>query len=84
MFSGIPEEEKVKILEKAKSEIEAELYKNLARLGHDPDTYNTSNWNFNPSSTTPEVEPDYHTKAAITSAKSRITALNAKLAQLSN
>lgn len=82
-FSSINAAEKIKVLELAKKELEAELYKNLGKLGHDPDTYALSSWNFNPSSTTPEDEPDYHTKKAITDNKARITALTAKIAELS-
>jgi hypothetical protein len=82
-FSSMSSAEKIKVLQLAKKEVEAELYKNLGKLGYDPDTYALSSWNFDSESTTPEEEPDYHTKKAITAAKARTTALAAKIAQLS-
>lgn len=82
-FSSMSLAEKVKALELAKKEVEEELYKNLGKLGYDPDTYPLSGWNFDSESITPEEDGDYHTKKAITAGKARSEILATKIAQLS-
>lgn len=82
-FSIIEKKEKIKILQLVKKEIEEELYKHLAKLGHDPDTYSLSSWNFDSSSTQPDEDSEYHTKNAVTVAKTRLDTVNAKIVELS-
>ncbi|MEY4333124.1 MAG: hypothetical protein RLZZ196_1862 [Bacteroidota bacterium] len=82
-FSIIDKNEKIKVLQLVKKEIEEELYKYLSKLGHDPDTYALSSWSFNASSSKPDEDPEYHTKNALTVAIARLETVNAKIVQLS-
>lgn len=83
VFSSITTMEKIKALELAKKELEVEVYRLLGKLGYDPDSYALSGWNFDPESTNPDDERDYHIKKIITDNKERISILSAKIAKLS-
>lgn len=82
-FPALDSAEKVKVLTSALKELSSEIYKNLSKLGHDPDTYSWSSWNFDPLSTNLEDDPDYHTKKALTIDISRASLMSAKITELS-
>jgi hypothetical protein len=82
-FSLVPTADKIRTLNTAKLEILTEIYKNIAKLGHNPDTYELSSWSFDPSASTPEEDEDYMLKVSIASAIGRLAFISAKLAELS-
>ena len=82
-FSLVTTEEKLKSLNAAKADFQVEIYKNITKLGLDPDTYNMATWNFNPESSSIEEDPEYRLKCSITTALERLVHVNAKIAELS-
>jgi len=82
-FSLVTQEEKLRTLKAAKAEFQAETYKNIAKLGHNPDTYDLSTWNFDPTATSPEDDADYMIKRSITNAIGRLALITEKIAELS-
>ena len=82
-FSVLEKEEKIKILQFVEKEIYTELYKNLSKLGYDPEVYPLNTWNFDEDSVEPGEDPEYHTKKAVTIAKSRLETIAARIVELS-
>ena len=82
-ISLVTTEEKLKSLNAAKADFQVEIYKNITKLGLDPDTYNMATWNFNPESSSIEEDPEYRLKCSITTALERLVHVNAKIAELS-
>ena len=82
-FSLVTQAEKLRILNAAKAEFQAEIWKHIAKLGHNPDTYDMSTWNFDPASTTGEEDAEYMLKRNVTIAVSRLAIIDEKIAELS-
>jgi hypothetical protein len=82
-FSLITQAEKVRSLNSAKADFQSEIYRNIAKLGFDPDTYNMSTWNFDPASSSTDDDSGYGMKCSITTALERIATIDAKIAELS-
>ena len=82
-FSLVTLEQKIRILNSAKAEFQGEIYKCIAKLGHNPETYNISTWNFDAASVAPEDDAEYNIKSSITNALARITHIDARIAELS-
>lgn len=78
-FSLVTQSEKLRILNSAKAEFEAELWKSLAKLGHNPDTYNISIWTY----TTNPDDPENGVKCNISLVISRLATIEQKIAELS-
>jgi hypothetical protein len=73
----------VRSLNSAKADFQSEIYRNIAKLGFDPDTYNMSTWNFDPASSSTDDDSGYGMKCSITTALERIATIDAKIAELS-
>jgi len=82
-FSLVTTEEKLRNLNTAKADFQVEIYKNITKLGLDPDTYNMATWNFDPESSSIEEDSEYRLKCSITTALERIVHIDAKIAELS-
>ena len=82
-FSLVTQAEKLRILNAAKAEFQAETWKNVAKLGHNPDTYDMSTWSFDASAVEPEDDAEYHIKKSVSIAVSRLAHLEQKIAELS-
>jgi|694.fasta_scaffold01051_27 hypothetical protein len=82
-FSLVTQAEKLRSLNSAKADFQAEIYKNIAKLGFDPDTYDMSTWNFDPVASSIDDDPGYGMKSSITSGLARIASIDAKIAELS-
>jgi hypothetical protein len=82
-FSLVTTEEKLKNLNAAKADFQVEIYKNLTKLGFNPDTYNVAAWNFDPASSSEVADSEYRLKCSITTALERIVHIDAKIAELS-
>ena len=82
-FSLVTLEDKSRILNAAKAEFQAEVWKHLAKLGHDPDTYDISTWSFDADAVEPDSDPEYHSKKSISLIISRLANVEQKIAELS-
>jgi hypothetical protein len=82
-FSLVTLEEKLRALNTAKAEFQAEIWKNLAKLGHNPDTFDMSTWSFDASAVQPEDDAEYHIKKSVSIAVSRLASIDTKIAELS-
>lgn len=82
-FSLVTTEEKLRALNAAKAEFQAETWKNLAKLGHNPDTYDMATWSFDADAVEPESDSEYHIKKTVSLAVSRLAHIEQKIADLS-
>jgi hypothetical protein len=82
-FSLVTLEDKSRILNAAKAEFQAEVWKHLAKLGHDPDTYDISTWSFDADAVEPDSDPEYQSKKSISLIISRLANVEQKIAELS-
>jgi len=82
-FSLVTLEEKLRALNTAKAEFQAETWKNLAKLGHNPDTFDMSTWSFDASAVEPESDEEYFIKKSVSLAVSRLAHVEQKIADLS-
>jgi hypothetical protein len=82
-FSLVTQAEKMRILNAAKAEFQAEIYKNITKLGHNPDTYDISTWSFDPDASSGEDDPEFQLKRSVTIAVGRLALIDGKIAELS-
>ena len=82
-FSSVTQAEKLRILSAAQAEFQAEIYKNIAKLGHNPDTYDISTWSFDPATSSGEDDPEFMLKRSVTIAVGRLALIDGKIAELS-
>jgi hypothetical protein len=80
-FTSVSKTDKLLALNAAKADFERELYKNLARLGYDPDTYDTSSFTFD-SSASEEVDPDIKLKKQVANSIARLNLVNQKISDI--
>lgn len=81
-FTTVNSADKSIALTAAKAEFERDLYKNLARLGYDPDTYDINSFSFDPEASAEDTDPDYNTKKYVALLIERVQLVNEKLADL--
>ena len=83
-YLSVPKEAKQAALNTAKAEFERDLYKAIARLGLDPDTFDLDSFEFNEEAMTKEEieNPDFVIKKQISIIISRIGIINNKIAAL--
>jgi hypothetical protein len=81
-FTSVNNTDKSLALNAAKAEFERDLYKNLTRLGYDPDTYDINSFSFDPDASSEETDPDYNVKKYVALLISRVQMVYAKIADL--
>jgi hypothetical protein len=81
-FLSITNADKSIALNAAKAEFERDLYKNLSRLGYDPDTYDINSFSFDPDASSEEEDADYNTKKLVKLLITRLQSVNEKISNL--
>jgi hypothetical protein len=83
-YLSVSREEKLMALNAAKVEFERDLYKTIVRLGSDPDTFDLATFQFDEDAMTEEEieSPDFKINQHIDMLISRLSAVNAKIAEL--
>lgn len=81
-FLSVTKEDKSIALNAAKIEFERDLYKNLSRLGYDPDTYDVNSFSFDPDASSEEDNPDYNTQKLVQLLITRLKSVNEKISNL--
>lgn len=79
---SIQRQDKINALETAKIEFEADLYKTLAKLGLDPDTYNVDNFDFDENVPPDKQEIDYLLQKHANMLIERLAKIRTKLAEV--
>lgn len=79
---SLSREEKLNALAAAKEEFEKDLYKTIAKLGFDPDTYNLDNFQFEQIDDIKEQQEDYRLEQHMDMLIQRLAKISAKIAEL--
>ncbi len=80
-FASVPKKEKLLALNAAKQDILIHLYRKITLLGHDPDTYNISDFSFDPTSSG-EVDEKFIEKRDVQIALDKLEIVNSKISEL--
>jgi hypothetical protein len=80
--TSLSKEEKLNALVAAKLDYERDLYKTIAKLGYDPDTYNLDNFEFEEIDALEEQHEDYRLEQHLDMLLQRLTKISAKIAEL--
>lgn len=81
-FSSIPNSEKLNALNVALIDLKSDLYKSIARLGVDPDSYNLAEFSFDVNSAE-DSDEHFHVKRHMHALMQRINIIESKIQQLS-
>jgi hypothetical protein len=82
LLQSISNAEKKVILNTAKKEVEAEVYKSLVKLGYDAEVFQLSDWSFDADSEETQLAPDFSLRKYTDSAIQSLNKINTKLSQL--
>lgn len=81
-LTSISNADKKTILNTAKKEVEAEVYKNLAKLGYDAEVFEIADWTFDAEAEETQLAPDFSLRKYTDSVISALNKINTKLSQL--
>ncbi len=81
-LTSISNADKKNILTTAKKEVEAEVYKNLVKLGYDAEVFQIADWTFDPESEETQLAPDFVLRKYTDSVINALNKINTKLSQL--